>query len=285
MTYSQEPIPDPASTGAPDDAVAPGSFDASTTPDIPDDPNATFASSDQIHLPAAPTGPAYAIPAQPTPQGPGYAPASPGYQGMSGYPPYQGYPGSQYQAQPANPAYPPQGSAYAPYAGYQDNAAVAAPTTAPVETLYETSETLLPELRLGEDARDVMRYLTRDLLALVEDGWYNLAHALRVPTQTPLERPHDVYLQQPHMFVELLIDDLEHLLTDGIITGVQLAFIALDRRRTPGRGASGGKMFFHAIYRRVGYSEDEDDQGASRRSSLRRSSQRRSSAPTPISSV
>ncbi|GEM_PF-4993059 len=307
-----------------DDDIAPGqfeSFDAITAPDPlnapdrtptpgaphdPADPNTTYAgdladaqmAQSPIPTPPSPLGPTGYPPAQPSPQAPyaqqrsAYAP----YQ--QGYPPYQQYPQGQYpppgyQGNPAYPAYPnfpQQGSVYAPYQGNAGVAQPASPQTAQaqaVETLYETNDTLLPELRLGEDARDVMRYLTRDLLAFVEDGWYSLAHALHVPTQTPLERPHDVYLQQPQMFVELLNEDVERLLTDGIITGVQVAFVPLDRRQ---RNRTTGKMFFHAIYRRIGYAATgADDQSAaqriSQRASQRRSSVRPSSSPTGVSSV
>jgi len=195
---------------------------------------------------------------------------------------------------PYNP-YAPTGApgyAQAPYgqpgypAGYSAPPTGPAPEpTPPAVTLVETASTLLPEPRLGQKASDVARLLTADLLLCVQEGWLNLAHALGVPTYSNPKRLADVYLQQPHLFVELLANDLERLLEDELVSGVHLAFVAPDGWRRSDDAAAQAPEVTGALLGRVTYQRSGvtatgafgQREGMGTRASARRSSRRRSS--------
>ncbi len=162
-----------------------------------------------------------------------------------------------------------------------------APPVPPTLTLVQTAATLLPETREEQRAGDVARLLTADLLLFMQDGDLNLAYNLGVPIHSNPKRLADVYLQQPHLFAEVLIADLERLFEDDLVSGVQLAFVAPNGwRRNAETGEVVGALLGQVYYQRSGYSElGAPGQRMRTRASRRHSSRRRSSGVAGRSQV
>ncbi len=93
---------------------------------------------------------------------------------------------------------------------------MADPTSGSVTETYatttETTEvTVVP--RIITQSQQIARYFAEDLLQFLKDTKINLAEELQIPPE---------YTQDPLELVEMLYDDLAHLLRDGLITGVHL---------------------------------------------------------------
>jgi hypothetical protein len=93
---------------------------------------------------------------------------------------------------------------------------MAGPTSGSVsETFATTTETtevtVVP--RVITQSQQIARYFAEDLLQFLKDARIDLARELQIPAD---------YTQGPVELVEMLYDDLTHMLRDGLITGIHL---------------------------------------------------------------
>lgn len=105
------------------------------------------------------------------------------------------------------------------------------------ETYAETKQTVEVTVipRIMTQSQEIARYFTDDLNQFLKDTRINLAKALEIPSE---------YTQDEDMLVEMLFDDLTHMLRDGLITGIHL----LLSDPNPDKNTRAYPLTYHARY-------------------------------------
>ncbi len=105
------------------------------------------------------------------------------------------------------------------------------------ETYAETKQTVEVTVvpRIMTQSQEIARYFTDDLKQFLKDTRINLARELQIPPE---------YTHDQDILVEMLFDDLTHMLRDGLITGIHL----LLSDPNPDKNTGAYPLTYHARY-------------------------------------